>query len=1139
MSNIKNEVTENNISQQQLNTQNYIITNISNKSEKVNEIKSQNNKYKYNYSNNNNIKKNNNISNNKKNNNISRINIESIKSNKISISPNKKGSKSPSKLNCETKYSINKMTNTYYVNGLNKNISKENSQRSPDLRFIPYENKEIYEKKNIMRNNLNKKCICKKIGLYDNINENIQLNENSKYYQQFIDKEFNKTINNKYSSIQSWANRREYNNEDNITIVNASKRNNHNFRSISNCSKKSRTHDNSRNSSNEGKYKCDIKIHNINNNIKKETIRSFSSQKKMKKRSSSNTKVFISEKNQVKEDLEYKFNRHKSFDKKYLKMQNSQNMQILQEEKLYKILIPIPPNETDHICQFQIPAKDILKNNLSDKQALKEIISENENDSGKIKQKELFNKKIKYKRKTSWNKNNSPNRKKNKNINCENLSKASEKTDRQFKGEMQIESSKLNFERSPRKWNENLQPNNDEHFSIERQKKKDSILSETSVEKLTYKCQNVIKSPNKNWNELNNKEKAENINLIPEKSPRILSQQNKELFSIIGQQKQWNNIILKKDENNFIIKANKEINQEEKEEKEKKEENEEKDEKEENEENEEKTIINDDDIDKEIKRNIRVITNKIKNGLDTSETSSEYDILKKINPLNNNKYENIIKNSFEQNINKRKVIINDMNRHFPSLNNGHFENNKNNIQIRKVIHNVNNLQFINQTNLKSDFPEPEIILNPHYEENKSEEGTEYNYRESITNKELYQIEKVQKELTESKNKSIIDDEKDILESPTDTKTHNEKNSNIEDTLSQTFSPKSQMRYEYREEIISLSPRYRGSRTKIINDINKNENKNENENDCNFMEEEYKSYTSNMEKYEQEIEKEIVEEKIIQSETEIGNNNLLDNNQNNDNKQKKPKIYICKNKTNKFNKNNKKQYKQTTDNQQINEIIQINSSNITFKNNDSIKDSNRTESNYDINYPEEEKTNPIITEESKENLNGENMINNENNNIIQENNNNFIIYNSQKIKKNNDIKTVNENIFLRSNGLSKSQHIKNGINVDNQNKKFGNISKISLGNIVINNTLIRKNKNEAKNEIKNETKTEIKNETKTEIKNEIKNEVKGEIKSEKENENEKENEEANLIHHFENKKKEINTGNGFKQNPQNRVKIIKK
>ena len=43
---------------------------------------------------------------------------------------------SPSKMNCQTNYSINKINNTYYVNGLNK--SKINMERSPDLRFITY-----------------------------------------------------------------------------------------------------------------------------------------------------------------------------------------------------------------------------------------------------------------------------------------------------------------------------------------------------------------------------------------------------------------------------------------------------------------------------------------------------------------------------------------------------------------------------------------------------------------------------------------------------------------------------------------------------------------------------------------------------------------------------------------------------------------------------------------------------------------------------------------------------------------------------------------------------------------------------------------------------------------------------------------
>ena len=51
--------------------------------------------------------------------------------------------------------------------------------------------------------------------------------------------------------------------------------------------------------------------------------------------------MYIKNNNKMFTDSEYEFYRNKSFDNKYLKMQNSQNLQILQEEKMYQILIPM------------------------------------------------------------------------------------------------------------------------------------------------------------------------------------------------------------------------------------------------------------------------------------------------------------------------------------------------------------------------------------------------------------------------------------------------------------------------------------------------------------------------------------------------------------------------------------------------------------------------------------------------------------------------------------------------------------------------------------------------------------------------------------------------------------------------------
>ena len=382
MSNTKNEITENINSQPQIRIQSFKNNNLSQLSEKTKQIKVKN-KYQYNYSNKNAISNNNKLS------NISKINIKCIKSKNISISPHKKNNISPSKLNCETNYSINKINNTCYVNGLNKNISKINSARSPDLRFIPYENKEIYEKKKYIYD-------LKNTNINTNYNRNSRLNKNRK--EKIID---NTNVTNiKYDKYftekDTNLNMNTYLIENNNTIVKSSKKNNHSFRSISNCSKDNRSQSNPRKTSNERKYKCDIRIHNEYNNTSKENIRPFSFDNKNKKRKTQNTKeLFITDNSRINNNLEYELNRNKSFDGKCLKMQNSQNLQILQEEKLYQILIPIPPNETDHACHFQIsPVKKKEKEKEN-----KNIIEESEIITRKI-----FKKNIKQGKKNKLDK---------------------------------------------------------------------------------------------------------------------------------------------------------------------------------------------------------------------------------------------------------------------------------------------------------------------------------------------------------------------------------------------------------------------------------------------------------------------------------------------------------------------------------------------------------------------------------------------------------------------------------------------------------------------------------------------------------------------------------------------------------------
>ena len=836
MSNIKNEITENINSQPQIRIQSFKNNNISQLSQKTKEIKVKN-KYKYNYSN-----KYANTNNNNKVNNISKINIKCVKSKNISISPHKKNNTSPSKLNCETNYSINKINNTCYVNGLNKNISQINSARSPDLKFIPYENKEIYEKKKYI-NYIENKNINTNYNRYSRLNKN--KNENNINNANITNIKYDKFFSEKDTNL----NMNTFLIENNNTIVKSSKKNNHSFRSISNCSKDNRSQSNPRKSSNERKYKCDIRIHNEYNNTSKENIRPFSYENNNKKRKIKNTKkVFISNNYRTKNDLEYELNRNKSFDGKYLKMQNSQNLQILQEEKLYQILIPITPNETDHACHFQIPSDN--------KNKKKKIIEENE-----IVTRKIFKKNIKQGKKTNWIKPASP-----KKENKENLSKNLEESNRTFRGQMQIEKNVLNFERTPRNWNNNIQPKTERCFSIEHEEKKE-------------------------------KEKEKE---------RLLLETSAEKISINGIKKNFNDLIIKKDENNFWIKSN--MNMDKKEEEEK----------------EEKNIINDEEIGNEMKRNVKVITQEIKNGLENSESSSEYDALKQITNLNNKRYEHIIKNSFEQNPNQRKVIINNIRRFYPSSTNQNIAQNEIQTNESLEIRNRNN-------NYITEFPDPEIVINPHYEENKLNEGFQYNYRQSITNKEMPKINEELNQQNEQSKEHLLEEENDILDSPTDTKVnHERKSSNIEESQSQgqtdVPSPKSQLREEFREEIISLSPRHQNK----IEQIQKIK-------DINYMEEEYKIYSNNMRQSEYLTENAEEQEQDESSQKERGSNISFSFKTNiNNNLLPKPKYqYICKTKSNKTNKNSKNENRlvmtQVIDN---NSIIQ-NSEIITQNNNDNI------------------------------------------------------------------------------------------------------------------------------------------------------------------------------------------------------------
>ena len=1066
MSNINKKITEKNISQLEPQFQKNNTKMANNASEKSKQINIKNNKYKLNYSNNyNTINNSNIICNNKvkkyKSNN--NINIKCINPNN-----NKNKFKSPSKLNCETTYSINKLTNTYYVNGLNKNISDYSKKRSPDMRFIPFENKEIYEKKILLYNQENSKCICPKNynrnEIKDNIliNNNINKKENFKNYNKekymainngehteyFSDEELNNQANTskkivKYLSPEKNIkinNENEYNNH--IIEKNTNKHNNHRFKSITNLSEekiknnKNRYSEiNSKNSSSNKKYKYDIKIHNISN-------------KKDKRRTFSSDNLNINDyniKNKSFTQIENQFIKNKSFDGKKLKMQNSQDMQIIQEQNLYQIIIPIPPNKIQYACDFNILSNNNNyieeENNEIYKINKTEIIRENNNINNKIKNKENINNNIYIKKprinkfhihsksnniiQKQYNINNNINNKKENILNIEKFEINILEKERKFRDEMQIENTDLNYERIQKSWNNIIEPKSNRSFSIEKEKK-ETILSKKNVETIYYKGNISVQSPQKNWNELNNKEKVNNINLIKYKKNMNLLEQNGAIFDIKGKEKNWNINNIKKDENHFQIKSSPNIKQIRNDDEEEKNNN-----------------INDEEISKILNRKIKYnIQKEIKNNSENSERSSEYDVLKKINSNSNkNNYNEIIKNSFKFNGNDRNIIINDTSNKYPKELHMYWKN------YEDIIHNkINNNIKNNNNQLILELPSPEIVVNPNYLRETNNEKYKYYYRESLSNKK---INKNDIDNNKINLMNYTDEETALDERASNSKIISEKMSNVEESqISEFYSPYRNMNCEYREEIISLNHNYNEN-----NYNNNNENINDNESN------------------EYEDDNTINNDQSQTSMTymnEDGNNiqtKILS-------KTMKPKIeYIYKSnlKENLIDINNKNKTF-------IKQIIYNDNIEQKNKNNSKLSNENKNVSDYNVDYPEQEKSKLITleTNREKENSNKDNNENSsldENISIIQNNVRNLSLYNSQMIKNSNNIKIINQGNNIKNNNLkensmlfqgSKSLSITQGL-IDDKTMKndIKNKEQISIGNIVLNNTLKRKRKNNVK------------------------------------------------------------------------------
>ena len=306
---------------------------------------------------------------------------------------------------------------------------------------------------------------------------------------------------------------------------------------------------------------------------------------------------------------------NQSFDEKDLRMQNAQNMQVIQDEMI-RILIPIPPNKIDYACDLEIYGKIKKKytseeiNKIKRKKKIieeKELIKRREEENYKMKNIgikkpnwNLTNEVIKvtnlsYQNKENKNEKTDTNnkefhkikilkekkgKKQKKNIkeymyqfNIENFNINILDDGRKFRGEMLIEKNKLELEKQVKDPNSNLLLSQNEIVSYDAdyprknwnsiikpisgrsfslESKQKKVLIERSVEKLSFKGNT---KPINDWNICNNAKKEVNINLFQKKKNQNLSKQRIQPIAIKGKKKNWNNLTTKENESKLIIKG--------------------------------------------------------------------------------------------------------------------------------------------------------------------------------------------------------------------------------------------------------------------------------------------------------------------------------------------------------------------------------------------------------------------------------------------------------------------------------------------------------------------------------------------------------------------------------------------------------
>ena len=857
---------------------------------------------------------------------------------------------------------------------------------------------------------------------------------------------------------------------------------NHKFTSICNCSYKSIDSNKNRINSfssekrninllsgSNSKYKYNISIRNINVNKGMNRSTSYGDIKSKKYRYSN-------------EEYYKRTNIQKivqSQDKKKLKMQNAQNMQILQEPELFRILVPILPNEIENSCNFQISGKEKNQYSIEEINELKkrkitqktEIIEENKNKPKDKYYNNLANKEIiqintlKVK-KPNWNETNKTTKlscdfsskkvkKPKKELNKEQFEINIPDNGRKFKGDFYIENNIIEYEKqekdpnanlllSPnhkisfkaeyprRNWNNITKPISDKPLSIEGKPRQ--IVLERSVEKIMSIKGKKPKKIINDWNLSNDEKKEVNINLYTKKKKQKLSKERIQPFVIKGKEK--NKFFIPKKELNIFIKG---IEKE----------------------NPEEVIINDDY--NQIPRKYNKLHANIKKVYEISdESSSEFDILKDLKMCNeqNNEYKQLIINSLNNaGKEKQKVIINEIKGVFPNgietyegkrkvkieFNNVLKQNvnvNENLYSKKKVI--INSKKNISQTEPR---PIPKKDLNINLQENIPE--TKVIYREIISSEKP----EVNNENQQNKE-NMTDYQEDEKDNPT----------------SDINSQKSQTKYSYREQIISMSPNRNDNQIDIIsnnlsyqsfNQIGFNENQNDEFfSNSNFSPNSTDKKTNNMQNNENEspfknnmdngknyfyIEKNEQEVPRIQDEEPNIMNNYSQQMNERSSKNQKQIQYIFK----KENQPKSKEEKLNTNNehilrnanfQNISKIEKFNNNNNNNYNNNinsqySNNNYNNNDNNYIIhynNYPEQEQSNIITQKQIIQRTiisQNQNNINNNNININQINGTNNISTNNSEIINRDYLNNINKinnlnNINLQQQqiDLSKSQEI---------------------------------------------------------------------------------------------------------------------